>query len=835
MLQRLLIAILFFTTFVFASFSQPWMKAPFINKDKSEVNFYEIQHAFNTWWGDKPYERGKGYKQYKRWEYIIEPFCFPDGKLPNTSRFIDASKKVIQESSREKDLANWVPLGLSTWTNGYSGYNPGNGRINFVAEDPSDSNKIYVASASGGIWQTIDGGASWNTSYDDQPQLGTSCIAIHPSLTNLIYVGTGDKDGWNTYSMGIMLSSNSGSTWNYGGLNTGFNYNNINKILINPQKPSSMLVATATNIFRSFDAGTTWNSVYSGTDIRNMLYKPGDTTTIYCGGDVFLKSSDGGQTFIPNTNLPNDTCRVEIAITQANSSYVYVLASNSSNSFAGVYRSTNNGTSFTLRANSPNLLGYSDIGDDDAGQAWYDLAIAASPQNADEVFVGGVNIWKSTDGGTNWIINSHWVYGGSYEYTHADIHYLEFYGNRLYCGSDGGVFVSHDFGNSWVDLSAGLEISQFYAFSNSKVNENFVVTGAQDNGSNVYNNGSWTHVFGADGFDALTDYNNINTFFASYQNGGILKTTDAGSNFSYINTTGQDGSWLTPIAMDPTNSNIIFMGLEDLFKSNNGGNTWSDLTLGLTGADKIDKLIIAPSNNNYIYFSENDTLYCSNNAGVSWTVSKPSGSFYITGIAVSHNNPLKLWITSTSSSGDRVMESINGGISWTNITYNTNGLGLNCIIEDPNNSACLYIGSQTIILYKDSVMNTWIPFNTGLPTVIIRELEITASGHKIRAATYGRGLWESNIFQSTQTNELSEIKIDVFPNPASDFIYIHYEENSHPMSINLFNVSGKLISTTYTEGTNTRINVKNLVPGNYYLRFDIDNEVQLIKKIMILQ
>jgi len=833
-MRALIITIIAFS-FLLTAKAQPWMKAPFLKTSAENANFYDIQNAFNNWWGDRTYEKGKGYMQFKRWEYLNEPFCFPDGKLPHPTRFIEAYKRAVSESDNNKNKAsaNWVPLGIANWTNGYSGYNPGNGRINFIAEDPADSNIIYVASPSGGVWKTTDGGITWNTTYDDQDQLGTSCIAIHPNLSNIVYVGTGDKDGWDTYAIGIKMSTNSGSTWVDGGFNS-LGYNNINKILINPQNPNTILVSTPYYIYRTLNAGVSWNTVYTGTDIRNMLYKPGDTTTVYCGGDVFLKSTNGGASFTPNTSIPNDTCRVEIAVSEANSSYVYVLASNSGNSFGGVYRSTDSGNSFSLRASSPNLLGYSEIGDDDAGQAWYDLAIAASPINANHVFVGGVNIWESTDGGTNWNINSHWVYGGSYEYTHADIHYLEFYGNRFYCGSDGGAFVSHDFGNTWNDLSSGLEITQFYAFSNSKQSEYFLVGGAQDNGSNMYNNGHWTHVFGADGFDALCHYSDINTFYASYQSGGILKTTDGGQNFAYVNTTGQNGSWLTPIAMHPTNSNIVYMGLEDLFKSTDGANSWTDLTGGITGGDRIDELSIAPSDPNYIYFAENDTLYYSSNGGSTWNASKPYGSYYITGIAVSVNDPQKVWICQTSSGGDRVMVSSNGGQNWGNITFNANGLGLNCIIEDPGHPGMLYLATQTGVFYKDSAMTNWTAFDDGLPTVIVRELEITGNGDKIRAATYGRGIWESNTYHTSGVEEYSGIEVDIYPNPASDYINIYSKENNLPEIIHLFNVSGQLIREIHTNGSTVSIDISDLVSGNYYLRFKMEDDLIDVRKITVL-
>ncbi|PKP03756.1 MAG: hypothetical protein CVU11_07105 [Bacteroidetes bacterium HGW-Bacteroidetes-6] len=818
--------------------AQPWMRSPYLKVSKSEANFTDMQQAFGSWWGDKPYEKGKGFKQFKRWEYIMAPVCYPDGQLPSASRFIDAYNYAVKAAEEEKEsdaTANWIPLGITTWTNGNSGYNPGNGRVNFIAEHPTDSNILYVATPSGGVWQTTDGGVNWTTTFDDQLRLGTSCVAIHPTNPNIVFVGTGDKDGWDTEAFGILKSENSGATWGNGGLNSGVSFTNINKILINPQNPNSMLVCTPSNIFKSLNGGINWSSVYSGSDIRNMVYKPGDTTTIYCGGDIFLKSTDGGNTFIPNTSVPNDTCRIEIAVTPANPAYVYILASNSQNSFGGVYRSTNSGSSFLQMSSSPNILGYSETGDDDAGQAWYDLAIAVSPVDADQVFVGGVNVWRSSDGGANWNILTHWVYGGGYGYSHADIHYLAFFGTRLYCGSDGGAFVSHDFGDTWNDISSGLEITQFYAFSNSKADDYFVVAGAQDNGSNMYDNGSWTHVFGADGFEALTDYNNKDIYYASYQNGGILRTTDGGNNFDYINTTGQDGSWLTPLAMSPQSSSVIFMALEDLFQSNDGGDNWDNLTNGLTSGGKIDELAIAPTGINDIYFSNSSTLYYSHNGGTSWTSTNPVGSFFITGIAVSHADANKLWITASSSSGDRVFKSENGGVSWSNVTGALSGLGLNCIIEDPNSPEGLYVGSNIGVFYTDTTMSAWLNFDTGLPKVIVRELEINATGSKLRGATYGRGLWETHLYNSTGIDNGNKTVVEMFPNPCSDFISITTIEGQAPEIIRVFDVSGRFISEETVTSNPAMLDVRSLPTGNYYLRLESDNQVLDVQKIMVLK
>ncbi len=826
----------FLTTLVCLTLSaQPWMRAPYLSVSKNEAGFNEIRDAFHAYWGSKPYEKGKGFKQFKRWEYMAERAGFPDGNIPSAASYFEHYKVAVEAGSGYKSTeatASWIPLGISTWQNGNSGYNPGNGRVNYIAQHPTDPDIIYIASASGGIWKSTDGGQSWNTTFDDLTRLGTSCIAIHPNNPSQLFVGTGDKDGWNTEAFGILSSSDAGNTWNPGGLNTGLTYNNINKILINPQNPQSMLVATPNHIYKSTDGGNSWDDVYTGNDIRDMEYKPGDTSIIYTGGERYLRSNNGGLSFAYVSGLPTDTSRLEVAVSPSNPAYVYVLASNSSSSFGGLYRSTDSGLTFSLMSSSPNLLGYAEDGSDDAGQAWYDLALAVSPIDANDVFIGGINVWRSTDGGSNWTICTHWVYGGSYGYSHADIHYLGFYGTNLYCGSDGGAFVSHDFGNTWNDLSAGLEITQYYAFSNSSLNNNLIVAGAQDNGSNLFLNGTWTHVFGADGFEALTHPTDELTFYASYQNGGILRTRDGGQNFDYINTTGQEGAWLTPLAMDPADPDLIYMALEDLFLSPDAGDSWINLTNGITNFSTIDELEIT-SGGNDLYFSDYNKFYYSHDGGTTWEMKVPGAAYFISGIEVSPNDPMTLWITQTGSGGDRVYVSNNGGDTWTNLTGAISGTGINCIMHDPATIDGIYVGTNTGVFYRDSSMTAWVNFDEGLPKVIVNELEISASG-KLRAATYGRGIWESHLYHPTGIPG-QESSFEIFPNPAADFVNIHTIEGIKPQQVVIFDAAGKMLEAVPVNSDPQTIDLSSYPTGSYYLRIESNNTTLDVKKLSILK
>ncbi len=456
------------------------------------VSFFDVQNAFNQEWGNRPYERGKGWKQYKRWEYFMEERTFPLGKRPRPSQaweeHLKFKNKYDRISTAASRAANWTAIGPANWTN-QSGWNPGNGRINCVEEDPNNPSVMYVGAASGGLWKSTNSGQSWICLTDNLPVLGVSAILVDPSNSNTLYLGTGDGDGSDTYSVGVLKSTDGGQTWNSTGLNWSIaNSRLIRRMVMHPTNNQILLAATNDGIYRTDNGGQSWTQSQSG-NMRDVEFKPGNPSVVYAASDQFFKSINGGLNFSQvSTGLPaaNDVNRASIAVTAANPDYVYILFGDENDSgFYGLYRSSNSGSSFTLRSNSPNIFTYDMQGNGSGGQSWYDMALAASPVNAEEIYSGGINVWKSTDGGNNWNILTHWVHPPSIGYVHADIHTLDFFGNHLYCGSDGGIFISNDAGLNWTDLSPGLEIMQLYRFGVSAQNAYLILGGAQDNGTNI--------------------------------------------------------------------------------------------------------------------------------------------------------------------------------------------------------------------------------------------------------------------------------------------------------------------------------------------------------------
>ena len=839
---RHFVLILFFPLLFSATNAQPWMSKPYLEKSKSEANFYDIQKAFYTYWGDQPYLRSKGYKSFKRWEYHMEPKCYPDGKIPDPMKYYSEYKKFvagISAENRTKAGVMWTPLGLNSWTNGNSGYNPGNGRLNAVTVDMNNRNNIYVAAPSGGIWITKDGGMSWNTTFDTMPVLGTSAVAIHPDNSNIIFIGTGDRDAMDTQGTGIYKSLDGGSTWSSCGLNFNPSYRNINKILINPQNPNKMLAACSDGIYRSKNGGSSWLKIYSGGEVKDLKYKPNDTNVIYGSGKYFVRSVNGGNSFFKNTiTLPYDTVRIEIDVTVANPEFVYAVVSNSNSSFEGVYRSTDGGQTFVSRCHTPNILGYSEDGTDDAGQAWYDLAIAVSPNNANEVYVGGINVWKSTDGGANFEVNTMWYTGSPFTYIHCDIHSLNFYGDTLYCGSDGGIFYTADHGASWVDISEGLGISQFYGMGGCEGWPYIIAAGAQDVGSNVLRNGQWTHVFGADGMDAIVNNFDPQNIYVSFQSGGLLRSYDGGENFDDARPNDSiSGNWVTPYVMHPSDGNLLFAGFDDVYKTTDGALSWTQISNNLANGFDIDKLAVAASNSNYIYASESEFLFVTTDGGAHWNTTTPAPNLYISGITVDPENPQRIWLSLTSYYEDRVLYSADAGITFTNITGNLTQMGFNCIAFQKNANNALYLGTEIGVFYTDSTLTGWIPYNYDLPNVKISELELNYTTGLIRAATYGRGIWEGPLHNYAGIRENQKtINFSVFPNPANDLLHIQLNTTTkNHTEIMLFNVVGTLTrkAEIFSGRQQLSIDISNLAPGTYFLKVS-ENNISSTKKIMIV-
>lgn len=726
------------------------------------ANFYDIKKEFEEYWKNRPYERAKGYKQFKRWASFVEPRVYPSGNMQFASRakayeefqnFLAGNSlaKSAATSAPSATTANWVPLGpFGSPTNGDAG------RLQCVRFHPAGTNTIYVGTAAGGLWKSVDNGTTWTTNTDQLASLGIADIAINPSNASIMYIATGDYDAGDTHSTGILKSTDGGVTWNTTGIVwTTSQQRRIGRLLINPINPNSLIAFTSVGVYKSLDAGVTWSLTLVG-GYKDGEYKPGDTTVVYAGGgNTFYKSTNGGANFTGvSLSAINPLNRTSIAVTPANPNYVYVLGSKASdNSFGGLFRSTNSAGTFSTMSTTPNLFGWNTTGTDAGGQGWYDIAIGASPANANEITVGGVNTWKSTNGGQTWSLNTHWYGGGGKPYVHADLHDVQYIsGTSCYLGTDGGISRTNNGGGTWATINGTMNISQQYRIGNSATTAGRIVAGHQDNGTNLSNGAAWSEIYGGDGADCFIDRTNNNIIIASYVNGDFQKSTNGGSTWTAIQS-GLTGSaaWIAPIIQDPSNPNIFYCGYQEVFKSTNKGGSWTQLGSLGSGGDVLH-IVVAPSNTNVIYVSRAASIYMTNNGGASWsnvTGTLPVGSVQITGITVDNLNPSNVYVTlSGYSSGNKVFYSNNNGASWSNYSNGLPNIPANCIIYKNNSPGSVYVGTDVGVYYRELSMSSWIPYMSGLPNVVIDELEIYYPTGKLRAATYGRGTWETDLYSN---------------------------------------------------------------------------------------
>lgn len=734
--------------------AQPWVEG--LDLNDPNVTFYQVQQNFDQYWANRPVERGKGWKAYKRWEEFMAPRVYPTGRFFNPNRAYQEYNTWLQQNGQGMNTqatANWQLMG-PTQVPGNGG---GAGRLSAIAFMPGNTQTIFVGAPAGGLWKSTNYGATWTPMTDQLPTLGVSDIVIDPNNTNTIYIATGDRDAGDTYAVGVMKSTDGGITWN----NTGMNWNitqarTVNRLIMHPANSQILIAACSNGIWRTTNGGTTWTQTQTSGDHKDMEMNPNNADTIYAASsNVIRRSVNNGVTWTTMATV-SGVNRIEFAVSPANSSYVYALCSKSSdNGFHSLRRSTDRGATWTVMSTSPNIFGWNTTGSDSGGQGWYDISLAVSPTNANWIIAGGVNQWHSTNGGTNWTMNAHWYGGGGKPYVHADIHVLHFEpgsSSIIYSMNDGGIFRTTNTGTTWTDLSSGLSIAMMYGISNNPAVSTTVWAGHQDNGTNRLQTGTWSQRIGGDGMWCLNSHTNTNTVYGSLYYGDIRRSTNGGTSFTQIAGNGvngitEDGGWVTPYIQDPNNASILYAGYNRVWKTTDGGNAWT-VAYAIPGTSKVVAMDMSANNANVVYSAKSNKMY-RNTTDI--TAGLPVSSASITYIRVDPANEDRVWVTfSGFSAANKIFRTTDGGSTWTNITYNLPNLPANCVEYIPGTTEELYIGTDVGVYTFDPATNTWTQFNTGLPNVIVRDLKLHAGANKLRAGTYGRGLWETDLNTTPQ-------------------------------------------------------------------------------------
>jgi photosystem II stability/assembly factor-like uncharacterized protein len=638
------------------------------------------------------------------------------------------------------------------------------GRIQCLWANPTNPNIILAASSTGGIWKTTNGGTNWNCLTDHLPGMGATDFAVNPSNHNIIYAvsgihGNGVIDA--RYGYGIIKSTDGGVTWNL--LNTGIAPEHkvyMAKIVIHPTDFNKLYAVSEKKIYYTTNGGSSWvdlnltaNSNQKFLDIG--INKNNPNILFISGDNSFYKTTDGGINWIDirGTNFNSANFRIEFSLARDS---IYVLYWDRTNtSFSKIMKS---------RANQNNWLNVNINGVNNAIQRLESLEIEVSENG--NIYIGGVLLSKSVNFGKTFINQSN---------IHPDIRDIIFPNgvndNIVYIAHDGGISKNDpNVNNRMVNINGDLAVNQFYSIGITEQNPDFMIGGAHDCGSlKRYPNGAWKRTYTSDGGTTVVDPLNSNIVYAIFSGGGVgtfNKSLDAGESFISRGLYSWTSS--TPIYINPINTNIIYASelqngnASRIKKSLNKGETFTNYIHGENFNDynKITEMTGSLSHPNYMYFSaynsntredgtcqECQTPYLkkTTDGGVTWTTcTSLSLKEVITGIHVHSTNPEKIWISVGGfNSTKKVFTSNNGGTTWENLTNNLPNIPAQCIIYDELYQRTI-VGTDAGVYFKYDNETNWQYFN-NIPKTIIAELKLNRKNGDLVAATYGRGIWRTNI------------------------------------------------------------------------------------------
>ena len=752
---------------------------------KQVVNYFEM-HPPST---NEFKEEGEGerlsYTNFQRWdEFWSRKVATNDPKTNGLFSNVALAYSTFASSpvcpSAGPYMATWDLLGPTNMPTQTMGL------ICSFEQHPTNPLILYAGSNNSGLWKTVDGGVNWVCKTDvlRNPVMGVLDIQIDPANPNTIYIATGSRAG---FGIGVLKSTDGGNTWNPTGLSfTPNDQLNIEEIRMDPTNSNILYAITNTDLFTTTDAGATWTSIlnynspcFIGMQLSDLELLPGNPNVVFvsssgfvpCNGGAKMWKAEliGGTWTVTNITPPfTDAPQlIEIAVTPISPNTVYIVnnefntVSGSSPSYQNTYNNTTNTWAF------PASLG--------VAVGFFDHQYEISPTDANVRYIGTSVTYKSTNGGAAWAQIT--AYNGAT--THADIRAIKIISgstagtagalDKVYIGNDGGVSKTVNGGTAWTNVNGnGLAITQFFGIGNSDLTPNVFPGGTQDNGAFTYNNGAWTGQIVGDAYDCEVDKVNPQYMYM-LANGGsnsISRSTNGGASWGGMAY--PTGASLTtrPILMHSID-NKLYTGYHDVFECANpraASVTWTAISnfTGAPSGDAIRGLAVAPSDPNVIYasFSRNtwgstnaDLFYMTTNHGATWTdIGVNLGALYwypLLDIVVDAYNPSKVWVTmggiNSIAGNNRVYFSGDGGLTWTDYSAGLPTVAVNTIVYEKGSNDGLYVGTDVGVFYRNASMAQWECFSYSLPVCLVYDLEINYAKNTIRAGTFGRGAWESNL------------------------------------------------------------------------------------------
>jgi photosystem II stability/assembly factor-like uncharacterized protein len=686
-------------------------------------------------------------------------------------RLLDALQYKMQLES-ERHLKNGSGLPNFNWIE--RGPNNVSGRTRAILVDANDpsGNTIWTGGVAGGIWRTrnmLANQPEWENIGDFFENISVGFITQDPQTPDYIYVGTGE--GWFNgdalRGLGIWRTADGGETWEHltSTRNSSFHY--VNKLLVDPS--GVVFASTNTGLFRSEDKGETWNNVLTGRNVAIIQSSTGVYYTAVSGFGILSSQSgvSGSWTALRNGLPTSGFGRIEIAAAPSDPNIVYAVFAANDGTAEGIYRSVDAGENW-VSVNNPEAFGMSSF---TRNQAWFDLTIAVDPNNPQRVFIGGIDILVSNNGGASWQQITQWFGGGGFQYTHADQHLVYFHpgsSDTIYFTNDGGVYRTVNGSNSVPAIrfvSNGYNVTQFYACDlHPGFNTDWFLAGAQDNGTQLFRQtgiNNTVSVSGGDGAFVHIDKINPEIQISSYIYNNYYITNNAWSSGSVSNISiGEStGYFINPTGYDSRS--------KTLYCSYNAGAYARIEEVGLSNRvsmvevpnffnGRISAVTVAPLTEERVYFGLNNGGVIRVDNALSDTPEAlviRAGNGWVSSIAVDDLDENRMVVTYSNYGGQKVFETFNGGQSWMDITGNLPDIPVRFAIFNPNDNRQVVLGTELGVWATsgvDGIATRWEPANDGLANTRVSMLRMRPSDNLMIAATHGRGLFSSYVFAEPQ-------------------------------------------------------------------------------------
>lgn len=683
-----------------------------------------------------------------------------------------ASRESLVSANDEAGVypGNWTWLG------------PGNvgGRVREILIHPTNPNIMWTGACSGGIWKTTDGGSSWQAMDDFMSAMTIGCMVIDPTDPRIIYVGTGEgffetvEGTSNTAAVrgaGIWKSEDGGETWNQLTGTSGSDWFFVNRIAIHPTNSNVLLAATNGGLYKSLDAGVTWSRSRAGMayDVR---FHPTDGSKAIAGlhDGGALVSTDGGSSWTPSTGL-GQPHRVELRYAKSNPSIVFAAASASNQ--IRIYRSVDGGLTYSLRTTGAGISTYEA----------YNSVLWVDPTNANNLIVGGVYLYRSSDSGV--------TLSQGFTNVHPDMHAIVeqpgFNGStnrRVFFGTDGGIYRANDWTSNTVSaLNTNLGITQFYGAAMNP-STNVIVGGTQDNGTKRYSGNplGWTNTFGGDGGYCAYDPTNANYFYGEIYWAQMFRSTNGGTSASYVYQGIVDAgsaancNFIPFFMLDPNNANTLLMGARSLWRSTNikaTTPTWTAIKPTIDNGDgsgggahfaenppwNISTMAVARQDSNQIWVGYNNGQVWKTTNGLAaqptWVrvddQNGPMPERWVSTIAIDPSNANRVFIAYMGYEDGNVWVTTNGGSSFADASGSNGRLPAvpaSAFAVHPLRPNWLYAGTEIGLFVSEDGGSSWSTQNLGPSLVPIEQL-IFLDNAKLFMVTHGRGCYLATVSTGT--------------------------------------------------------------------------------------